>query len=105
MAKIRWSVTARTDLQEIESYIARDSVVYAVRQVDRIVQAVESLEAFPLKGRIVPELGRNDMRELIYGSYRVVYLLQEKDVNIVRVVHGARDLSRLFEEEPWNITD
>jgi addiction module RelE/StbE family toxin len=105
MAKIRWSVTARTDLQEIESYIARDSVAYAIRQVDRIVKAVESLESFPMKGRIVPELERNDMRELIYGSYRIVYLLQGEEVNIVRVVHGARGLSRLFEEEPWNIID
>lgn len=102
MAEIRWSLTAGEDLREIEEYIARDSPVYAVRTVDRIVESVERLEMFPLSGRMVPEFEREDLREVIFGSYRIVYLVQEVTVTILRVVHGARDIIRLAQLEPWD---
>lgn len=101
MADIRWSLAAGKDLREIEEFIARDSPVYAVRLVDRIVEAVERLEPFPLSGRIVPEYDREELREVIFGSYRIVYLVQEEMVTILRVVHGARDMIRLADREPW----
>lgn len=102
MAEIRWSLTAAADLQDIEDFVARDSPVYAVRLVDGIVQAVERLEPFPLSGRVVPEFEREDLREVLFSSYRIVYLVEEETVvTILRVVHGARDMLRLAEREPW----
>jgi plasmid stabilization system protein ParE len=101
MAEIRWSVTAGEDLRQIETTVARDSPIHAVRLTERLVDAVERLEAFPLSGRSVPEFDRDDLREVICGSYRVVYLAGEDRVTILRVVHGARDILGLARREPW----
>src|ERR1051325_6345176 len=100
MAQIRWSLAAEADLREIETHIARDSPTYAVRTVDRIVESVDQLERFPLSGRMVPEFERQELREIIYRSYRIVYLFENEVVSILRVVHGARDLVGLQDREP-----
>jgi plasmid stabilization system protein ParE len=50
MAEVRWSLTAAEDLRDVAETVARDSPVYAVRLTDRLVEAVERLEPFPLSG-------------------------------------------------------
>lgn len=105
MAEIRWSLRSADDLRDIEEFIARDSPLHAVRTVDRIVEAVVSLAEFPRMGRVVPEFRRDDLRELIYGSYRIVYLLRDDEVFVVRVVHGARDIRRIGRREPWDLVE
>jgi toxin ParE1/3/4 len=85
---------------KIEEYIARDSPLHAVNLVDRLVEATERLETFPLSGRVVPEFERAELREVIFRSYRMVYLLVDDLVTIPRVVHAARDLPRLALDEP-----
>jgi toxin ParE1/3/4 len=105
MAQVRWSLTAENDLQEIEDFIARDSVLHAITFVDRIVESAETLLKTPQVGRIIPEFNRSDLRELIFRGYRIVYLLQNNEILILRVVHGARDLPALVRREPWNISD
>jgi plasmid stabilization system protein ParE len=55
------------------------------------MDAVDRLALFPERGRVVPELPHAGLRELIVGSYRVVYRVQEAEgVEIVTVFHGAR---------------
>ena len=90
MTRVRWAPQALEDLQSIRAYIARDSVEYADLIIDQIVQAVERLENHPRSGRIVPELGLSSIREVIVGSYRIVYLLAGVDAFILTVFHGAR---------------
>lgn len=58
MAQVRWSLTAGNDLQDIEDFIARDSVLHAITFVDRIVESAETLLKTPQIGRIVPEFNR-----------------------------------------------
>ncbi len=103
MAQIRWSLTASTDLQEIEDFIARDSVFHAVTFVDCIVESTGTLLKTPHIGRVVPEFNRQDLREVIFRGYRIVYLVQNDEVLILRVVHGARNLLRLIQREPWDL--
>ena len=103
MAEVHWSLTASHDLQEVEDFIARDSVLHAVTFIDRIVEAAEKLQSVPKRGRVVPEYGRPDLRELLFRGYRIVYLLKDDMVTILRVVHGARDLANLVRREPWEI--
>jgi plasmid stabilization system protein ParE len=105
MAQVRWSLTAANDLQDIEDFIARDSVLHAITFVDRVVESAETLLKTPQIGRIVPEFNRPDLRELIFRDYRIVYTLQHDTVFILRVVHGARDLLALVRREPWEIGD
>jgi len=90
-------------LVEIGDFIAKDSVVYAVSVVERLVSAAEAIPSSPLVGRVVPEYGRYDLRELIIGSYRLVYLVRADEVVVVRVVHGARDFRRALGREPWQV--
>ncbi len=103
MAQVRWSLTAGTDLQDIEDFIARDSILHAVTFVDHIVESAETLCKTPHIGRIVPEFNRPDLREVIFRNYRIVYLVQNDGVVILRVVHGSRDLQALIRRKPWDI--
>jgi toxin ParE1/3/4 len=103
MAQVRWSLTAGNDLQDIEDFIARDSVLHAITFVDRIIEAAETLLKNTHLGRVVPEFSRPDLREVLFRGYRIVYLLQNDEVFILRVVHGARDLLVLVSREPWDI--
>ena len=72
MTPIRWSPQAVRDVESIRDYIAQDSVRYAQLTVDRIISSVERLRAFPLSGRVVPERGDPEIREVIVGPFRVV---------------------------------
>jgi plasmid stabilization system protein ParE len=61
MAQIRWSLTSEDELRNIETYIAKDSVVYAVNFIDRLIESVEKLSSSPKIGRVVPEFDREDL--------------------------------------------
>jgi len=88
--RLIWSPQAVEDVEAIRSYVARDSEHYANLLVERIVAAVDRLEAFPLSGRLVPEVGDESLREVVYGNYRIVYRLKPEAVEIVTVFHSAR---------------
>jgi len=87
---IVWSDTAAEDLAEIRDYIARESPRYADVVVSRLYDAVGHLARFPESGRIVPELENPAVREIVRGSYRIVYELREGRVEISTVFHGSR---------------
>ena len=90
MVEVRWTPQASEDLDSIVDYIARDSPQYARLFVVDTFQAVERISGFPKSGRVVPELGNPAVREIILGSYRVVYRLREKWVELLTIYHGAR---------------
>ena len=77
----------------------------AITFVDRVVESAETLLKTPQIGQMVPEFNRPDLRELIFRKYRIVYLLQDNEAFILRVVHGSRDLLALVRREPWEIGD
>lgn len=94
--EVTWSVPALRDLEEVRDYIARDSEYYAAGFVRRIVETAQSLGELPRRGRVVPELGDDDIRETIVGAYRLVYEVSESGVAILAVLHGARDFRRAW---------
>ena len=87
---VEWVVAARDDLREIHRFVARDSPHYAELLVDELLAAVDRLERFPLSGRIVPELQREDIREVVYGNHRIVYRVAPPGVRILTVFQAAR---------------
>ena len=93
MGQIIWSPIAFEDLNGIYDYIAKDSPRYARMVVRDIVAMVKSMRRFPLAGRIVPEYNRIEIRERIYKSYRIIYHLQDDDIEIIAVHHSARILN------------
>jgi len=90
VAAVRWTQRARTDLQEIYDFVARDSPQAAYALVERIITASERLASFPESGRVVPEFPTLGYREVIVSSYRVLYRLEPEIVWIVAVIHGRR---------------
>ncbi len=92
MTRILWTDSARADLRAIHAFIARDSRVYARRTIDRFRKAVSRLSRFPGSGATVQERSLPELREILVGDYRVVYRLGNQVVEIIAVVHSARQL-------------
>ena len=90
MISITWSPHALRDLESIRDFIAQDSAQYADLVVERITAAVERLASFPQSGRVVPELQRPDVREVIHRPYRIVYRLRNEAVEIATVFRSSR---------------
>jgi toxin ParE1/3/4 len=98
MAHIRWSLQVAQDLEEICDYIGRDSPRYATLFAERVFAVIDMITQFPLAGGIVPEYGRQDVRERLIHNYRLVYRLRgEETVQLVTLIHGARILPPLPE--------
>ena len=91
MARLIWLRSARRDLREIQRYIARDSVTHAKAMIARIRSQAARLAEFPQSGRMVPEYRDPQVREIIVGSYRVIYRYSpEHDlVEILAAFHGS----------------
>jgi len=101
--RIAWSDVAEADLDELYDYIARDVPYYAEQFVDRLIDAVGALKDHPKLGRRVPEAEeREDVRELIFQGYRIIYLVETGRAHILTVIHGSRDLAGQA-AKPWDI--
>jgi toxin ParE1/3/4 len=92
MAKVTWTEQALEDLEAVCLFIARDAPRYAELFADQVFKVTDRLEDFPLSGRVVPEIGREDIREIILGNYRIIYRVLPEEVEILTVHHGAREL-------------
>lgn len=90
MVRIIWSPDAAADLEEICDYIAKDSEHFARVFAQGVINAIERLLLFPESGRVVPEYGQKDIREIIFQNYRIVYRIKSGAVEIVTITHGAR---------------
>ncbi len=95
--KVVWSPEAIEDLQSIVEYIERDSEFYARAVVINILDVSRNIKNLPLSGRVVPEIGDNNIRELFVYSYRVIYQIQEPEILIVAVMHGKRQFESISE--------
>jgi len=96
MAKVKWTNLALDDLRSIYDYVSQDSAKYADRLMDKIVEKVEVLKNNPRIGRKVPEFDNESIRELIEGSYRIIYCIEsENEIGVARVHHSARLLREL----------
>lgn len=93
MAVISWTVQALDDLDVICEFIARDAPRYAQIFAIQAFEAADRLEMFPSSGRIVPEINKQEIREIIHGNYNFVYRLTKDEVEIVTVHHGAQLLT------------
>lgn len=87
---VRWTEQAVTDIREIRAFIERDSARYGRLVAERLVQAAERLKMFPDSGRVVPELDRDDVREIIVGAYRIVYHSEANAVTLLTIFRSSR---------------
>lgn len=102
MVKIVWTDQAIQDLTDIGEYIANDSERYAQEVVQSLFESVHLLISHPKAGRIFPEYRLAYLRELIRGSYRIVYRIVDKfRIDIITVHHSARllKISRISQKK------
>ncbi len=90
--------SADRDLDDIYDWIAADDPVAAERHIRRIVAAAERLADFPETGRARPEIGEG-ARSVTVGRYLLLYRIERECVDIVRIVHGAREVAGLRDGE------
>jgi len=90
--KIIWSPLAIERAYEIAEYIAQDSITAAENWIDTVFAKVGHLKSFPESGRIVPEINNLKIKELIYGNYRIIYRIEEKQISVLIVRHGKQIL-------------
>jgi plasmid stabilization system protein ParE len=95
---VEWAESAVTSVIDALEYIARDSPSYAAALAVRVDRAAGSLAALPERGRRVPEFNDTAVRELIVGSYRLIYRVGVNRVFLLAFVHTARDLSVLLQD-------
>jgi plasmid stabilization system protein ParE len=89
--KVHWTDTAEGHLEGIYSYIAQDSPEYAKRMVDRITRRSKQIAELPFSGRRVPEYDIDQIREMIEGPYRIIYSIKPGQIDVLAVIHGARN--------------
>ena len=97
--KITWSTLAVEQAREIAAYIALDKPSAAEKWIDGIFESVDRLIDFPQSGRMVPEIKRNEIREIVQGSYRVVYKVQDAEI-LILLVKAYRQKLKQNEIEP-----
>ena len=90
--RIQWSETSINDLLQIKEYISIGSPHYANIFINRIFAITKKSSTFPQIGRKVPEMNRDDIREVIFRNYRIIYHLEDSLITVLTVIHGARNL-------------
>lgn len=88
--KVVWSPLAIDRAAAAAAHIAADRPGAAAKWVDELFDAVSQLSRFPRRGRLVPEIHRPDIRELLFGNYRVVYRVEARRVSVLTVRHVRR---------------
>lgn len=88
--RLAWTERSRRDLAGIERFIARDDPEAARQWVARLRARARRAAAAPQSGRVVPEIGRIDVREVVLKGYRIVYLVDEHAVAVLTVFESHR---------------
>jgi addiction module RelE/StbE family toxin len=93
MVRLNWTEQAAIDLKNIFDYISNDSKLYAIRHISKIRNKCSVLKTNPMIGRVVPEFGIQNLRELIFGNYRIIYkIVDTQQIDILTIFHAARIL-------------
>ena len=96
MARVRISPRARSDLMEIWNYIADDSIANADAFIDKLFETTQLLANRPKAGRRREELAPGIL-SFPFGRYIIFYRVIRNAIEVVRVLHGARDIQAIFE--------
>lgn len=92
--KINWTKEAMINLQQIEDFISAENPEAATNLVDKLISLTKDLSRFPKKGRVVPELSIDRVREIIFKNYRTVYAIKKNSISILTVFESHKLLSK-----------
>jgi len=86
---VEWSDRALRRIGEIADHIALDDPAAAEKWLIELLATVDRLSRFPMSGRVAPEIEDDEVREIIYGAYRVFYQVGDV-VEVLTVRHGSQ---------------
>ena len=89
---IEWSPLALDRVVEIAAYIYEDKPAAADKWIHEVFNRIKQLDAHPYSGRIVPEILKKSIREIIFGNYRIIYRIDGQRVDILTVRHAKQIL-------------
>lgn len=97
MVEIKWTEESQRWLRDIYDYIAIDNPTAAQKVVSGIFKKAQALRRFPEIGARYRKEADGEIRILLYGHYRIAYLLKSSSrIDILGVFHGALDIERYF---------
>ena len=96
MARVTRRPQAEADILEIWDYIVDDSILDADRWVDSLDEKLALWATQPMMGRSRDELAPG-IRSLAFGRYVVFFEPPSDGIDVVRVLHGSRDIDATFE--------
>lgn len=97
MTRVTRRPLAADDIAEVWDYIAEDNLDAADRWIDRLDEQFGFLATQPLMGRARPELGP-ELRSYPFGRYMIFYAPLADGIDVIRVLHGARDIDAVFDD-------
>lgn len=83
--KVVWSPLSFKRLENIYKFILDEDPVAAPKLINRIFERIESLTRYPERGRKVPEINRNEIREVFESEYRIIYKIEPKKILILTI--------------------
>lgn len=93
MTKIIFSKKSEKDLEEIYNFIAVDSLVYAKRTIDLILDKIYTLQEFKEMGVIYSNSPKyKNIRKILYKNYSIYYVSKEDSIYIITIIHQSRDV-------------
>lgn len=95
MARIVRSLEAQNDVLDIALHISEHNLTAALAWVDEVDERLHLLAEMPGAGRERPEFG-DQLRSFPVGDYLIIYRALNDGIEVARVLHGARNLRRLF---------
>ena len=92
--KVVWTYLAVGNLIEANRYIAKENPDAARSVINDIYEAGNRIKEFSEKGRIVPEIGKHNVREVFCLNYRIIYKMESKRITILTVRHMRQDTKK-----------
>jgi toxin ParE1/3/4 len=78
---------AKAKLDAIHAYIAADAPMRAAPMIDRITRRALNIGTLPYAGRRVPEINRDDIREVLEAPYRIIYRIAPREIQVLTIMH------------------
>jgi toxin ParE1/3/4 len=92
---VRWTERSLADLFAIGDYIALDNPGAARAWVERLRQCAVRAAKLPNAGRVVPEIGRSDVREVFLRTYRIIFRVVDDGIVVLTVFEGHKLLGEI----------
>ena len=103
MVELNWTLESERWLRDIFNYISKDNPRAASSTIKSIYEMAQILKEFPESGYIYKKNQSHHIRILLYGHYRIAYLIKsDRNIDVLGVFHGSLDIKRYLKEDKYD---